>query len=314
MRISDSYIYNNFLRYDAARQKDIARYTNELSSGKRILNPSDDPLSNAQSLQFKSIKSDLDGYLKNLDIVRNTQQIAESSLTSIVDSAQEVRAEIVRLSNTGVIDMEDAEILKDYFVGMRDYIVNQANTQIGDKYLFSGVSSQNAPIDANGVYQGSDIETTVPIAKNIEVPVRYNGRNYLGIDNNDDKMILVKVIDKVVEIIDNAKNGTGSLNDINSANAITVNGTNMNILEGFDIGLNSVLQYRSIIGNQNKIVEDIKTQHEMFKVNYSNLISRLEDVDYTSAISELEKSKVAYEATIASFTQNKDLSLLKYFK
>lgn len=314
MRISSSYIFDTYLKYDKTRQKDIAKFTKELSSGKKILTPSDNPISLAQSLRFKSINKDLEGYLKNIDIVQNTQEVAETSLKNIIETAQETRAEVVRLHNTGVLDTEDAKILRDYFKDMRDYIINQANVQIGDKYLFSGVKSQTAPLDSNGTYQGGTNKTTVPVAKGVEVPIKYNGDDYLGIDSNDNKMILTKVLDKVINIIDNAISGTGSLNDINDPNAVTVNGTSMSILEGFDKGLNAVMQYRSIIGTQNKTINNLKTQHEMFQTNYSNLISKLEDADFAKSVAELEKSKVAYEATIASFNQNKDLSLLNYFK
>lgn len=314
MRISSSYIFDTYLKYDKTRQKDIAKFTKELSSGKKILAPSDNPISLAQSLRFKSINKDLEGYLKNIDIVQNTQEVAETSLKNIIETAQETRAEVVRLHNTGVLDAEDAKILRDYFKDMRDYIINQANVQIGDKYLFSGVKSQTAPLDSNGTYQGGTNKTTVPVAKGVEVPIKYNGDDYLGIDSNDNKMILTKVLDKVINIIDNAISGTGSLNDINDPNAVTVNGSSMSILEGFDKGLNAVMQYRSIIGTQNKTINNLKTQHEMFQTNYSNLISKLEDADFAKSVAELEKSKVAYEATIASFNQNKDLSLLNYFK
>lgn len=314
MRISSNYIFDTYLKYDKARQADIVKYSNQLSSGKKLLNPSDDPISLAQSLRFKSIKSDLDGYTKNIDITRNIQLISETALTNIIETSQETRVEIVRLLNTGVLDSDDAEVLKSYLIDTRDYLINLANLKIGDKYVFSGVTSQTAPIDASGVYQGSQDETTVPIAKGVEVPIRYNGNKYLGIDNDDDKMILVKVIDRVVEIIDNALSGTGSLTDLNRDDVVTVNGQTMSILDGFDTGLSAIMQYRSVLGSQNKTVEDIRMQHEMFKVNYSELISKLEDADLANSIAQLEKSKIAYEATIASFAQNKDLSLLKYFK
>ena len=317
MRISSSYIYNTYLKYDKTRQKDIAKYTKELSSGKRILTPSDDPISLAKSLRFKSIRKDLDGYLKNIKIVQNTQEIAEESLKNIIESSQEARAEIVRLHNTGVLDKEDAKVLRDYFKDIRDYIVNQANVKIGDEYIFSGVKSQIAPIDtSDGTYNGETKETTVPVAKEVkDIPIRFNGKDYLGVDKKDNKMILVKALDKVIKIIKD-----GDLSKINDPNAITVKANDdeeekpMSILEAFDTGLDAVMRYRSFIGTQEKRVNDLKSQHEMFKVHYSNLISTLEDADFTKSVAELEKSKVAYEATIASFNQNKDLSLLNYFK
>ena len=74
------------------------------------------------------------------------------------------------------------------------------------------------------------------------------------------------------------------------------------------------MQHRSIIGEQIVVADSIKEQNETLRVDFSNLISKLEDTDYAGAISHLEKAKTAYEATLASIMQNKDLSLLKFYK
>jgi hypothetical protein len=124
---------------------------------------------------------------------------------------------------------------------------------------------------------------------------------------------MIKAIDKIVDIIDRAVAGTGSLGELNTA-TISVNGQNLKILEAFDVGLNNVLQYTSIIGTQVKIINDLKSGFEKNKVFNNNLISNLQDVDAAQAITNLQKAQTAYQALIATYNQNRQLSLLEFFK
>jgi len=78
--------------------------------------------------------------------------------------------------------------------------------------------------------------------------------------------------------------------------------------------LNNVLQYTSIIGTQVKIINDLKSGFEKNKVFNNNLISNLQDVDTAEAITNLQKAQTAYQALIATYNQNRQLSLLEFFK
>jgi len=103
------------------------------------------------------------------------------------------------------------------------------------------------------------------------------------------------------------------LGELNTA-TIPVNGQNLKILEAFDVGLNNVLQYTSIIGTKVKIINDLKSGFEKNKVFNNNLISNLQDVDTAEAITNLQKAQTAYQALIATYNQNRQLSLLDFFK
>lgn len=314
MRIPEISLFNTFTKYDRLRQKEIERYTKELASGKKILQPSDNAVDVSRSLRLKSLKSDIQSYMKNMNIVQSTQRVAESSLENIVETAGEARAEIVRLLNTGVLDAEDAEIVDEYLQSLKEYIIGQANIKIGDSAVFGGVHTQEDPFNDDGTYNGSTQTTKVPIAKGVELDINYSGKEYLGVDDNDNKIIIVKVLDKIHEIIE-----SGDLSRLHDDSGAEFNATfdgksANNVLDAFDLGLNAIMQHRSLIGSQEKTLESLREQHQTLEVNFNELVSKLEDADYTSAITNLEKAKTAYEATMASFAQNKDLSLLKYFK
>ncbi|MCX7760819.1 MAG: flagellin [Hydrogenothermaceae bacterium] len=315
MRITDLLRYDNYIKNDQIRQGEVEKYSKQIATGKKILQPSDDTVATVASLRLKRINEDFDSYLRNMDFASNVLDVAETTLRNISDAGTEIRVEIIRLLNTGVLDKDDANVLKDYFQQMKDYIIKTANTSIGDTRLFGGVASQQDPFDSNGVYQGQTTETKVPIAKGVEVNTTFDGSAYLGTGNvgGSKKILMVAAIDKIVQIINNAINGTGSLGELNTA-TINVNGTDMKILDVFDKGLNTILQYTSMIGTQQKIISDIKTSYQQNKVFNNNLISNLEDADTAETITNLQKAKTAYEALIAAFNSVKNLSLLDFFK
>ncbi|SNZ03738.1 flagellar hook-associated protein 3 FlgL [Persephonella hydrogeniphila] len=422
MRIPDIAFFDTFIKYDRLREKDLDRYTRELASGKKILTPSDNTVDNIRSLRFKRLTSDIQAYNRNIDMVKTSLDVAESTLGNIVDAAQETRVEIIQLLNTGVLDEEDANVLRDYFDSMRNYIIKQANVKIGDSGLFGGVKTQIDAFDTRGIYQGEFVETTVPISKGVELNTTFNGVEYLGTiqsgvwnDTNSNNIVdpdevsnkigIVKALDDIIQIIDSGelyklhgyfsdmgynsssdplvaptesgtltiRYGSYTLNinyDGDTAdptnpstldelvNAINSDPTNQDIeafvfqdrdgvyrlglvakndpstpievsdssgalmkrlgsvspiLETFDKGFKGVSAHRSIIGTQINVADNIKSQNELVNVLYSELISKIEDTDYAGVISELEKSKTAYQALLASIAQNKDLSLLKFY-
>ncbi len=289
MRISNNQIYDSFLRYDKIHQKDIARYTDQISSGKRILTPSDDPTALARSLKTRETRNEIDNYINNINDVQTREVSAQTALTNIYETAQDARVEIIRLLNHGVLDQEDAQIVNDYLQGLKEYMIDQANTKVGDVYLFSGTKSDTAPFDSAGNYQGNQETQKVAISKGYEVDATYDGSRL----NMKDLIGALDAIDAAIQ--------AGDLTSITQ-----------DTLNQFDRGMDAISKERSFIGNQAKNVEEFKLQHETFKTVYNNIVSNLEDADITQAIANLEQAKVAYEASMTVFTQNRDLSLLKF--
>jgi len=312
MRVSEQSLFNTYTKYDRIRQSDIQRITEELSSGKKLLKPSDNTVDTVRTLRLQSLTTELEGYDRNTELVRSTQEVAEGALGAIVDVGNESRVEIVRLLNTGVLDYEDGQAIKEYLQSARDFITNQANTEIGGTRLFGGLASGSDPFAADGTYNGALGETTVAISKGVELNTTFNGSDNMGVNANSNKMTVVEVIDTIIGIID-----SGDLTPLNSATIdVDVNGTNsgtVQLLDAYDIGMEAIMEHRSIVGTQMKVSEDIQTQNQSIAVNFTQLQSKLEDADYSGAISDLQKAQTAYQALLASFAQNKDLSLLNYF-
>ncbi|NPA52224.1 MAG: flagellar hook protein [Aquificae bacterium] len=311
MRIPDIAFFDTFIKYDRLKEKDIKKFTQQLASGKKILTPSDNTVDTVRSLRLSNIADDLNVYRKNIDIVKSTLEIAEDSLRSTVDAMQETRVEIIRLHNTGVLDYEDAQIVKDFLEGMRDYVIDMANVKVGDSYIFSGVRNQITPFDSAGNYSGAVEESKVFISKGVETSNNFSGKDYFGVNEITNKITVVEVIDQIISIID-----SGDLSQIHNRTInLSIGGKSygdVKLLEAFDIGLSELMKYQSKIGSDVNVIDNIYQQHLQIEVNVKNLQSKLEDADYAYAISELEKAKTSYQALLSSIAQNKDLSLLNF--
>ncbi len=268
----------------------------QISSGKRILEPSDDTVALANSLKLKETNSQIDQYLRNITTVSARQQTAETALSNIFETTQEARVEIVRLLNHGVLDQEDAEIVANYLGGLKQYIVDQANTKLDNVYLFGGTKSSTAPFSSDGTYQGNEKVETIPVSTGYELQGTFNGKEAFGAVGG--KLKVVEVLDQIISAIN-----SGDLTNVTE-----------NMLQEFDQGMEAISKYRSFIGAQAANLDEIRLQHETKKTFFNEMISDLEDANIADSITKMEQAKMAYEASMAVFNQNKELSLLKYFQ
>lgn len=311
MRVTDGMIFDILLKYDRLRSSQLKRSTEELSSGKAILKPSDNPVDFARSLRFQRFIEGVKRFNRNIDLTDNVLKTAETSMTSAINILQEARVKIIQVLNTGVLNGEDAKVLADYFKSVASYVVNMGNTKVGDSYIFGGVKSQSSPFSSNGTYNGEAVETTVPVANGVEINTTFNGADYFGVNKVSNRITVVEVLNRIADILD-----SGDLNRLHTDTVQVDLGDgvqNLKLLDAFDKGLSQIEAYRSILGTQERVVEDIKSQNDAIAVHFKELKSKIEDADYAGAIAEYEKAKTAYQALLAAISQTQSLSLLNFF-
>jgi len=312
MRVASLAVYQTLLKYDSERNAVIKRKSEELSSGKSVLYPSDEPVDFARSLRLKRFSQKLERLNKNVDVVSSYLDTAESSLASAVNTLQEVRVKFIQLLNTGVITGEEAQTLSNYLEEMRNYVLQLGNERVGDAYIFGGVKSQSPPFAGDGTYQGETAETSVPVAAGVELNTNFDGSQYFAVNQVSGKVLAVEVIDKIREIID-----SGELSRLHT-DTIEVDlgdgAQEVSLLEAYDMALSKMMTHRSIVGTKQQVASNLKAQNESMNLRLKELDSKLTDADYPKAIAELEKAKTAYQALMAAISQIQNLSLLEFIR
>ena len=178
MRISTSMIYELGGTSVQAQQSGLFKLQQQLSSGKRVNTPSDDPLAAARVLEINQSKSVSEQLSVNGDYATSTLQAQESALGSFNDVLTQLKAQGVYAGNPSLTH-EDRKILAADIRGKYAELLSLANTQENGKYLFSGFQGETQPFSETtpGVvaYNGDEGQRLIQVSPSRQVPVSSAG-------------------------------------------------------------------------------------------------------------------------------------------
>ena len=150
----------------------------QLSTGKKINRPSDDPSASTQLLKLSTLKSKTEQYNRNIESARNQLQLQESVLSSVTNVLQRIR-ELTIQANNATQSNESRAAIADEIYNRIDELLQYANTKDpSGEYIFSGFNARSpAFLEGSGsyTYQGDQGERMLQISEDLQVAVRSNG-------------------------------------------------------------------------------------------------------------------------------------------
>ncbi|WCM92754.1 flagellar hook-associated protein FlgL [Acidovorax sp. NCPPB 2350] len=118
--------YDNVLRNLAQRQTALSDLQENLTSGKRVVRASDDPVAAAQAERAITRLSRVQSDQRALENARNTVTQAESTLGQAVDIVQELRQLIVNAGG-GSLTTSDRKTMMNQVQGLREQLTDLVN-------------------------------------------------------------------------------------------------------------------------------------------------------------------------------------------
>jgi len=138
MRISSSQYFNLNVASMSDQQSTLASMYQQISSGKRILTASDDPLGAAQAVQLTLKSGALAQYSTNQTTALSSLQQEDATLSSVSSALQSVQTQIVHAGDGSLTD-SDRTAIANTIQGLRDQLFSLANTTDSNgNYIFSG--------------------------------------------------------------------------------------------------------------------------------------------------------------------------------
>ena len=125
-RLGTANMYDNALRNLSARQADLSNLQENLTSGKRVVRPSDDPVSAAQAERALNRLSRIQAEQRILETHRNAVAQTESALGEAVDLVQKFRELVVNAGNAS-LSPNDRATIANQLQGLREQLVEVAN-------------------------------------------------------------------------------------------------------------------------------------------------------------------------------------------
>lgn len=178
MRISTSMIYDKGVNSLQQQWGDLLKTQQQLSTGRRVLTPAEDPIAAARALEVGQSKGVNSQFMTNIGYADDAMKMFESTLTSVGDILHYTRESAVRAGN-GIMTQTDLDYIASDMKSQFEALVALANTKDGmGDYLFAGYRAQTQPYTGNlaGIsYEGDQGERTIQVSASRYMPVSLPG-------------------------------------------------------------------------------------------------------------------------------------------
>ncbi|MDD0843883.1 flagellar hook-associated protein 3 [Pseudomonas sp. Gutcm_11s] len=199
MRISTIQAFNNGVNGIGRNYSDVIRTQEQISSGKRILTPADDPVASVRLLQLEQQQAVLGQYKDNLTAAKNSLTQEETTLNSVNTVLQRIR-ELGVQAGGGALSAEDRKSIAKELEQREAELLNLMNTRNArGEYLFAGNLGKTEPFTRNpdGTYSyfGDEGQRSLQVASSTTVPINDNGKRLFEDVTNADRVLRSSGVD-----------------------------------------------------------------------------------------------------------------------
>ena len=305
MKISTSLLLDRASNQIGTIQGSLSKTQEQLSTGKEIVRPSDAPDKAAVVTRLESALSKQDNYKSALNMIKTRLGFEETALTSVSDALARVRQLAIQAGND-TLGAQDRHSIALELKSLRDQILSYANTQdTNGHFIFSGGRGDTPAFGDTGKgqvgYLGDQSRTQVIVGDNRRMNANRAGSDaFVRVVRDDGKGNQVgagffQVLDDLTKSVDGS-NSAGMKRGISEVDQLTLGITN---------GLAQVGADFNVVDAQATVIDALTLQMK-------TTLSETQDLDYTTAITRMNRDQLALEAAQSSFAKISKLSLFNY--
>lgn len=316
MRVTNSMIFDRVITQLNNQQARLAATQEKISSGQNLLKPSDAPDQVAALDRLESRLRLTERYLSNIDSVKDKLSQQELAVNTMNDDLSRVKELLIQGAN-GTLDASARGALAIELKEIYNSMISLGNRKdVDGTYLFAGYVQNKAPFDFDemksflsndaevafeDIYQGNDEIQSVTVDDGYHLEVGVPGSQLFAGFNNSKQDPEPTSIFAVIKL---AINGLEE-NDVEKI---------AQSIDDVENALKHVNNQLAMIGSKSNTAETQLQIHQSRLDSYEVAVSRIEDLDYASAVTELKNQSLALQAGQASFAQISNLSLFNYIR
>lgn len=305
MRISTNSIFQSGINKISDLQSDQSRLQQQISTGKRILSPADDPVASARALEIQQALATNTQYANNRIIAQNQLGLVDNTLGSVSDLILSVQSTMVAAGN-GSYSNSERSYMATELRGTLDQLIGLANTKDGTgHYLFSGFKNTSPAFvkSATGAtYQGDNNQQLLQVSSSRQMAISDTGQNLFLANGTD----VFKTLSDLANLLDTPVNTAADRTALQTGLATA--DASMNQI------LDNVLNSRAVAGTKLKELDGIETAGQDSNLQLTQTLSGLQDLDYAQAVSDLNKQQTILSAAQQSFVKTTGLSLFNFIQ
>jgi flagellar hook-associated protein 3 FlgL len=312
MRIGFNTKFRNILADLNRLSSEIAFTQLRISSGKNFTRPSDDPSSVVISLNYKQGINNIEKYQRAIDDGLSFLKSQEAILGKVQDLIARAKVLTIQAAN----DTQDAQArqaIANEIDGIISAILSQANSQLGEKYLFAGKKTTGYlpgekpfELEKEVLPDGQVIEKVVYNGSVEDFEIGYGEGLTIKLGGNGQKIFMDSGLFETLLALKRT---------IEANNNVDYEREQYNIqefIEKLDNIYNYISAERGKIGSQISHLETKKNLYQDFKENLETNLGNLESADLAELATKLQNLVTAYDAALRATVMVSDLSLAKY--
>ncbi|MBA2175562.1 flagellar hook-associated protein FlgL [Halobacillus locisalis] len=284
MRVTQGMLSNNMLRNLSKSYESMATYQEQLSTGKKISRPSDDPVVAMNGINYRTELNQIEQFQRNIGEVYNWMDNSDAALDKANESLQRVRELAVQASN-GTNSPQERESIAKEIKQIKDHIEDIANTKVNNKYLFNGTNTTSEPVDLeNGKLSENSQAVNIEVSKGIQLKANVNAVKVFGSENVDGNgSQLFDTLSSLVGDLENPDTGDKDLSKY---------------IQSIDDHANRIVDERADLGarmNRRDLVEDRLGTQEIIA---NRVLSNNEDAEMEKVITDLKTQESVHRAAM----------------
>lgn len=318
MRISTNMIFEQQVRGITDSQASWLKVGEQLSSGRRVTNPSDDPIAASRAVVLTQTQQQGEQYALARTFAEQGLALEDNTLKGVTTAITAAQTLIVN-GSTGTLSDDDRGSIATQLEGVRAQLLNLANSKDANgRYIFAGYKTDSAPfVDTAGTgvsYAGGTEAITQKVDTSRTMTVAHTGDSiFMSITSNATKepdgsaseTNLFKMLDSAIAALKVPQD------DADAATKQTFQDAMDKTNRGLGNALNNVSSVQSEIGTQLGEIDTLNAQGDDRKVIYSSQMSDLVNVDLTEAASSYTMQQTALQASYKTFTDMSKMSLFQ---
>lgn len=280
----------------------LERTSDELSSGKTILEPSDNPYGASQVIDLESQLDGLSSYATNAQEGISWENTASGALSNISNIMQTVRQLLVQ-SSSGTYNQSDRESAASEIEQLAEAVKQDANTQYAGQYVFSGTKTTTEPYPqgAEDTYQGDAGTITRAIGPGVSVDISTNISSLLG---NGQSSGDGKLLDTLQTISQHLRGGT----------AEDVSALGSSDLKNLEANVETLNQLQATAGSVTDQLQTASSRIESLQSSITESLSNTEDANIAQTTIAYSNEQAAYEAALRAGASIIQESLLQFLQ
>ncbi|MEA5058886.1 MAG: flagellar hook-associated protein 3 [Clostridia bacterium] len=306
MRITNNMMVNSLLTNMQTNLTKMSQYTSQLSSNRKIVRLSDDPVGVYNALTARQRLARYEQYQRNLVTARSWAEQCETSLEEISSKMAAIQEEVINAS-TNVKTASDRENIAALMSELRDTVKDALNTTVGDQFIFAGYNTSEQPLTfaSDGttiLYNGLDLSNIsdaanlasiqaesgqslqLEVGYGLQMDVTMTAMDVVGVGENNLFKILNDTIDlmnsgqETSEVVDALSGQLGKLSKAH--NTIT-----------------SSLVRAGAVSAQIDILDE---RYAEDVINYTQIRSNIEDIDSAETIMDWKMAEAVYKQSLSA--------------